>query len=60
MTNQSVKELRDSVDAAHGNLSRQLQGMEPYLEVPTRRESGRRGRSFRICCFSPGSMPWRS
>ena len=32
MTNPTVRELRTRVDAAWANLTRQLEGMEPYLE----------------------------
>ena len=32
MGNQTVAELRKKSDAAWGNLSRQLQGMEPYID----------------------------
>jgi len=32
MTNPTVRELRTKVDAAWANLTRQLDGMEPYLE----------------------------
>ena len=33
MANKTVQELKTRTDAAWTNLTRQLQGMEPYMEI---------------------------
>jgi hypothetical protein len=57
MGNQTVDELRAKTDAAFGNLSRQLRGMEPHLE---RADAPGQWTTRQVLChllFEPGWKP---